>query len=260
MINILDFAKDISHQAGLILTRGFRSDDTVISYKSKTNLITNIDRVSEEFLCSKISEAFPSHGIVAEEGNIKETKGEFIWYVDPLDGTNNYAHGIPFFCISLGIYSRELQRTAAGVVYDPIHNEMFSGIIDGGASLNGRNIRVSSADDMGISMLATGFPYSHEDPETNNLVEFNKFLPQIQGIRRIGSAALDLCYVACGRLDGYWEPALHPWDMAGGSIIVEEAGGRVTKYDGSSFDPLHPEIVASNGIIHGAIINILRSK
>ena len=257
--DMLDFARGIAREAGRIILGGFRSDDTVVEYKSRTNLLTNMDKASEEFLFNEINRRYPDHAIIAEEGSRKETDGEFIWYVDPLDGTNNYAHGLPFFCVSLGIFSRSLDRIVVGVVYNPHLDELFTAAAGEGAALNGEEIRVSHTGDMGISVVATGFPYDKENSEKNNLAEFNRILPRIQGIRRMGSAALDLCYVACGRLDGYWEQQLSPWDTAGGIIIVEEAGGLVTRFDGSAFDPEYPQVLASNGKIHGQLMGLLNN-
>ncbi|MFC1670527.1 inositol monophosphatase family protein [Spirochaetota bacterium] len=252
-----DFAISISKEAGKILLKGFRSRDTVVSYKSRTNLLTNIDKASEEFLFNKIRDRFKDHSIIAEEGSRRDTDSEYVWYIDPLDATNNFAHGIPIFCTSIGLYSRDLNKVVVGVIYDPFHDELFSAIKSKGSLLNNKKISVSEIDDIGISILATGFPYSKGDDDNNNLNEFNKFLPKIQGIRRLGSAAMDLAYLSCGRIDGFWEPQLHPWDMAGGSLIVEEAGGKVTRYNGDGFDPEYPEILASNGKIHKDMTDIL---
>jgi len=246
-----DFAREISLEAGSILLRGFRSAKTVISYKSKTDLVTDVDRASEQFLVERISDRFPDHTIIAEEGSRKEAAGDYIWYVDPLDGTNNYAHGLPFFCVSIGVYSIRMKQVVAAVVFNPFLDELFTAVRGGGAFLNNNPIRVSLLDDIGVSLVATGFPYDKATSDNNNLKEFNRVILRIQGIRRMGSAAIDLSYVACGRIDGYWEGKLKPWDMAGGSLIVEEAGGRVTTYNGGAFDPEFPEIVASNGRIHG---------
>lgn len=255
---IAEFAEEISLNAGKILLRGFRSKTTVVSYKSRTNLVTNIDKESEEYLFNSIRKKFPDHTIIAEEGSCKDSDGEFIWFIDPLDATNNFAHGIPFFCISIGIYSKEAGRVVVGIIFDPYHKELFRAIRGNGSFLNNKVIHVSSVDNLGVSILATGFPYEKEDSD-NNLKQFNNFLPKIQGIRRIGSAALDLSYLACGRVDGYWEPKLFPWDMAAGSLIVEESGGKVTKYNGDTFEPVYPEILASNGSIHEQMIEVLKN-
>ncbi len=256
--DILAFAEEIAAYAGVIQMRGFRSESTRISYKSRTDLVTNIDRESEEFLYGKILEEYSGHTIVAEEGSRHDTDGDLVWYVDPLDATNNFAHGIPVFCVSLGVYSRQENRVVVGVVYDPLHKEMFTASRGDGAFCNGSPIRVSATGDLGVALLATGFPYDRKDPEKNNLREFTRMSPQVQGIRRLGSAAVDLCYTACGRFDGYWEPCLRPWDMAAGSLIVEEAGGWVSRYDGETFDPEYPQIVASNGLLHESILAVLR--
>jgi myo-inositol-1(or 4)-monophosphatase len=256
---VLEFTEEIAVSAGQILLRGFRSEKTITSFKSRTNLVTDIDKKSEEFLFENIKKRFPEHTIIAEEGSRKYTEGDFIWYVDPLDATNNYAHGIPFFCISIGIFSKESGKVMIGLVYDPYHNELFSAKSGCGSYVNKERIHTSETADLGFSIVATGFPYEKEDMSKNNSEQFISFLPKTQGVRRIGSAALDLSYLACGRIDGYWEPMLYPWDMAAGSLIVEEAGGKVTKYNGDPFDPEYPEILASNGKIHDQMIEVLMS-
>jgi len=254
---IIEAAIEFCRNSGDILMSGFRSETTTVSYKSRTDLVTNIDNESEEYIVSAIRERFSDHSIIAEEGRSRETDSEYIWYVDPLDATNNFAHGIPFFCVSIGVYSRKEKGVICGAVFDPSHNEMFYAVKGKGAYCNGAVIHVSSVTDLGIALLATGFPYAKDDMEKNNLKEFCRFLPGIQCIRRLGSAALDLCYVASGRVDGFWEPMLKPWDTAAGSLIVQEAGGIVTKYNGSEYDPLYPQILASNGFLHKQMTGIL---
>jgi len=258
--NMLRSVIEISGNAGDILLSGFRSETTVVSYKSRTDLVTNIDKESEEYIVSAIRSKFSSHSIVAEEGSGSETDSEFIWYVDPLDATNNYAHGIPFFCVSIGVYSRVEKGIVCGAVFDPCHKEMFHAEKGKGAFCNGVPLKVSGISDLGVALLATGFPYAKDDMERNNVREFSRFLPGIQCIRRMGSAALDLCYVASGRVDGFWEPLLKPWDTAAGSLIVQEAGGMVSRYDGSEYDPEYPQILASNGLLHKKMIDIITSK
>ncbi len=257
---ILSATIEISRAAGNILLKGFRSSSQEVSYKSRTNLVTNFDLESEKFIVGEISKRFPEHSIVAEEGSSKTGGEEFRWYIDPLDATNNFAHGIPFFCVSIGVFHVGDNSMYCGAVYDPVHDEMFHALKGKGAQLNGKPIGVSSIQDLGISLLATGFPYCKDDMERNNLKNFNKFLPNVQGIRRMGSAALDLCSLAVGRIDGYWEPMLKPWDVAAGSLIVSEAGGVVTKFDGSDFDPEVPEILASNGKLHSIMKSILAQE
>lgn len=258
--NIIKSAIEIAENAGDILLAGFRSESTVVSYKSRTDLVTNIDKESEEYIVSAIRSRFSGHSIIAEEGSGRETESEFVWYVDPLDATNNYAHGIPFFCVSIGVYSRAEKAIVCGAVFDPYHKEMFHAERGKGAFCNGMPIKVSGITDLGVALLGTGFPYAKDDMETNNFREFGRFLPGIQCIRRMGSAALDLCYVASGRLDGYWEPSLKSWDTAAGSLIVQEAGGMVTGYDGSEYEPGSPQTLASNSLLHKKMIEILMSK
>ncbi len=259
-VKLLESALEFCRGAGDIILSGFRSETTIVSYKSRTDLVTNIDKESEEYIVSAIRSRFSEHSIVAEEGSGRDTESEFIWYVDPLDATNNFAHGIPFFCVSIGVYSRVERGVICGAVFDPCHNEMFYAEKGKGAFCNGSPVNVSGISDMGIALLATGFPYAKDDMERNNVREFSSFLPGIQCIRRMGSAALDLCYVAAGRIDGYWEPLLKSWDTAAGSLIVQEAGGAVTKYDGSEYDPEYPQILASNGHLHKHMIEILTNK
>lgn len=252
---ITNLAIEICKGAGEIILEGFYRDDIKIDYKSRTNLVTNIDIESESYIVQKLKEHFPDHDIVAEEGSIKKAESSFVWYVDPLDATNNFAHKIPFFCVTIALYSRKTQSTVAGVVYDPIRDECFYAWEEGGAYCNTKRIFVSQIDNIGISIIATGFPYKKDDQTCNNLHQFNNVLPYAQGIRRLGSAAIDLAYVSCGRFDGYWEPMLFPWDMAAGALLVKEAGGMVTRYDGSRFHPEYPEICATNGIIHKQLLN-----
>jgi myo-inositol-1(or 4)-monophosphatase len=258
MINeIVSFAESVAYSAGEILLEGFRSKDLEISYKSKTDLVTNIDLKSEKYIVEKVESKYPKHTIIAEEGHIKENNGNYIWYIDPLDATNNYAHGIPYFAVSIGIYSIKDNRMAGGIIFDPYHDEMFKAVLNKPALLNNNRINVSDTKSLDISILATGFSKDKKNPKKNNLKYFNKFLPEVQGIRRIGSAAMDLAYTACGRLDGYWEEDLKSWDMAAGSLIVEMAGGTVSKYDGSAFDSNFPEILATNTHLHKSMKKIL---
>lgn len=252
------FAEMISKNAGSILLSGFRAKSTIIAYKSITDIVTNMDRKSEDYLCKEIQKHYPQHTIVAEEGSGTESISDFVWYIDPLDATNNYAHGIPFFCVSIGVFSKSLQKVMVGVVYDPVHDELFSAYRSGGAYVNGTPIQVSDTESLNRAFLATGFPVNRDSACRDNIDEFTRIAPTSMGIRRIGSAALDLCYTACGRFDGYWEPELKPWDMAAGSLIVEEAGGKVTHYDGGPFVPEFPEIVATNGKIHDEVLRYIR--
>lgn len=250
------FAEKLARDAGPILMGSFRSSNMSVSMKSVSDLVTNADRESEEYLVNRIRSRYPDHTIVAEEGSRIEGPKEYIWFLDPLDGTNNFAHGIPVFSLSLGLYSRKTGKVMVGVVYDPVHHELFSAARGTGAFLNSREITVSSTVTLETSILATGFPYDKKSND-NNIREFSRLVPLTRGIRRMGSAAIDLCYVATGRFDGYWESQIKAWDVAAGSLIVEEAGGRVSTYNGGGFQPEFPQILASNGRIHESLIDIL---
>jgi myo-inositol-1(or 4)-monophosphatase len=258
LINIISFAEETAFEAGKIILKGFRSKSTVINQKSSTNLVTSMDIASEKFIVGAIKKKFPAHTIIAEEGGGFDKGKDFIWYIDPIDGTNNYAHGIQNFAVSIGIFSKELNLICAGVVYDPYHNEMFKAFRGSGAYLNGEQIDVSKTEKLGNAIIATGFPYEKNDPASNNSIRLAKILPKLRDIRRLGAASLDLCYVACGRLDGYWESTLQPWDSAAGSLIVEEAGGRVTRFSGEKYQPEKDDVIASNGLIHKEIMKYIK--
>ncbi len=256
---INEFSRKIAREAGTILIEGFRSGDAEISYKSRTDMVTSVDRESEEYLYGEIRMAWPDHGIVAEEGNSIEGEGDFLWYVDPLDGTNNFAHGIPVFSVSIGVWSVPMERMVSGVVYVPCLDEMFHALRGSGSFCNGKQIDVSKTDDIRYSLIATGFPYGKDELERNNLRQFNAVLPTAQGVRRMGSAAIDLAYVAMGRLEGYWELHMHSWDIAAGMLLVEEAGGKVTDYHGGPCLPDEPDVVATNGHIHSQLLDLLKN-
>ena len=221
------------------------------------DIVTDVDVQSEQQVCATIAEAFPTHTILGEEGGARGgSDPRYRWIVDPLDGTTNYAHGFPFFCVSIGFEVD--QRLALGVVYAPSLDELFVAEAGHGATLNDRPIRVSAIDELGRSLLATGFPYDRRDfPRA--LHSFEVLSLHCQAVRRAGSAALDLCYVACGRLDGYWEHHVKPWDMAAGALLVQEAGGRVTATDGSPFSVDGGQVLSSNGLIHGQLCTLLAS-
>jgi myo-inositol-1(or 4)-monophosphatase len=226
-----------------------------LEFKGERNLVTDVDKKAEEKIKQLLKERFPDIPILGEELD-KEIKTEkLLWLVDPLDGTNNFFHTFPIFCVSIALL--EEGKALVGVIYDPVHDELFHAIKGKGAYLNERKIKVSETAQIEHSLLATGFYYDFKDQPDTNIEHFVDFLYIAQGIRRTGSAAIDLAWVASGRLDGYWELGLKPWDMAAGWLIVEEAGGKVSKLDGSDFDPFYPEIVASNGLIHARMIEIL---
>jgi myo-inositol-1(or 4)-monophosphatase len=254
MEQLLTVARHAALTAGALLREQF-GGVREISYKGAINLVTEMDRRSERTIVDIISAAFPDHGILAEEGASREGSSEYLWIIDPLDGTTNYAHGYPNFSVSIGI--EQQGELVAGVVYDPLRDELFTAGRGGGALLNGRPLSVSKNDTLIRCLLATGFPYDRAESEQNNLNFFHALIMACQEIRRSGSAALDLCSVAAGRLDGYWELKLQPWDVAAGSLLVREAGGAVTDLSGSPFGVRDRDIVASNGIIHGQMTEIL---
>jgi myo-inositol-1(or 4)-monophosphatase len=250
----LDIAQKAAVTAGALL-RAHAGGTRQITYKGVINLVTEMDRRSEQAIVDVIHGSFPDHDILAEEDTRIENGSGFLWIIDPLDGTTNYAHGYPNFAVSIG-----LERdgdVVHGVVYDPMRDELFTAEQGRGSHLNARPIRVSANTTLIRSLLATGFPYDRAESRENNLNYFNAFVMVSQEVRRSGSAALDLCAVASGRLDGFWELKLHPWDVAAGSLIVREAGGAISDLSGKRFSIRDKEIVASNGIIHGQMIEVL---
>lgn len=226
-----------------------------VRHKGVVDLVTDVDIQSEQLVLEALLGAFPTHSVIGEEGGARQgSDARFRWFVDPLDGTTNYAHGFPFFCVSIGLEVGG--RLALGVVYSPCLDELFVGEVGHGATLNERPITVSAVGDLRDGLLATGFPYDQVlFPKA--LKSFEALSMQSQAVRRAGSAALDLCYVACGRLDGYWEHRVSPWDLAAGAIIVTEAGGQVSTTEGEPFHVEAGQILASNGAVHGAISNAL---
>lgn len=227
-----------------------------IEFKGSINLVTDVDKRSEEIVTGAIEAVFPDHGILGEEGTTKNPDSDYLWIIDPLDGTTNYTHTYPCFCVSIGCsYKKEL---VLGVVYDPTRDELFSATKDGGAFLNDKKISVSATDDLSRSLLATGFPYNPNGKYGDNIDNFRNFLRRTQGVRRAGAAALDLCHVACGRLDGFWEFNLYPWDAAASALVITEAGGTLSKTDGTAFCPFVPEMVASNSKIHDIMLETLK--
>jgi myo-inositol-1(or 4)-monophosphatase len=227
----LHYVENLARQSGAILRAGYDNEHQV-GYKGVIDLVTEVDHQSEEFLLGEIQRDFPEHHIFSEESGVIQGSDEHVWYIDPLDGTVNYAHHIPIFCVSIAYASRG--TLTLGAVYDPMRDEMFLAERGEGAHLNGRPLRVSSATELQKSLLVTGFPYNAWNTPQDNFDNFVKFGKLSRGVRRLGSAALDLCYVAAGRFDGFWEIALNPWDVAAGGLMVEEAGGRVTSVNGEA--------------------------
>ncbi len=255
MKDFLAVAVEAARAAGMILRENINGKRE-ISYKGEINLVTEMDRLSERTIVQALLASFPDHGIMAEEGTMVRNGSGYIWIIDPLDGTTNYAHGYPCFSVSIAL--EHADDIVVGVVYDPMRDELFSAQKGQGAYLNGTKIGVSGVDTLIKSLLATGFPYDRKVSEKNNLNYFHDLLMTSQEVRRDGSAALDLCYVASGRFDGFWELKLKPWDVAAGSLIVHEAGGLVSDFSGTRFGIHDEEILASNGRVHQQMIETLK--
>jgi len=242
--------QSIAREAGALLMDFFHQQ-VKIEYKGDADLVTVADRKSEALILERIRKQFPTHDVMGEEGTRIESGSDYKWYVDPLDGTTNFAHGFPVFCVSLAVEYRG--RRVAGVIYDPTRDEMFAAELGKGALLNGQPIHVSATSRLAECLVGTGFP-SQKRHKSPNIYFYHQLTLRTHGVRRAGSAALDLCNVACGRFDGFWEFNLNPWDTAAGVLIVEEAGGRVTNFSGGPFRLDSRETLASNGLVHDALI------
>lgn len=249
--------ESIARDAGRLLLTGLQAE-LHVELKGAVDLVTEMDRRSEALIRQRLRDAFPDTDLLAEEGSGSiEGRSGGLWIVDPLDGTTNYAHGFPVFAVSMALEREGCLEL--GVVYDPTRDECFSAARGRGARLNGRPIRVTDRDDLGQSLLATGFPYDIRTSERNNLRQFGDLVRRVRAVRRAGAAAIDLSYVAAGRFDGYWEEKIAPWDVAAGALLVQEAGGRVTGYGGEPIDIRGARIVATNGHIHDQLVsNLIR--
>ncbi len=256
---ILASAVQIARAAGAELRQGWGHAGRV-EFKGEVNLVTEYDRRAEEIIVTALRDQFPDHHIYAEEqGDAEPGDSPFNWLVDPLDGTTNFVHGFPVFAVSMGLMHQG--HGLVGVIYDPTRDELFTAAAGRGARLNGTPIRVSPTAELDQALLATGFAYDRRTAADNNVAHLARFIRRCQGIRRAGAASLDLAYVACGRLDGYWEMGLFPWDVAAGTLLVREAGGRVTDFIGGDDDhPTGRRIVASNGRIHDQMLAVLRES
>lgn len=255
MSDILPIAEAIARRAGAVVVEGY-GHVRHVRQKGEIDLVTEFDHRSEEVIVSSLQKEFPEHAILAEESGHHPRTGEYQWVVDPLDGTTNFAHGIPLFCITLALLRGNVP--VAGVVYDPLHEELFAAASGQGATLNGRPIHVSAQAHLGQALLATGFAYDVRTNPRNNLAQYAQFQLRTQGVRRLGSAALDCAWTALGRLDGYWEFGIKPWDIAAGGLLVREAGGRATSTEGDEDFIPTATIVVSNGPLHDQILRILR--
>ncbi len=259
MEDVLRTAITIAHEAGEIIRRAFpRSVLSSIHYKGDVNPVTETDLEAERRIVERLRAAFPDHRIFAEEsgGDAWQSPGPPIWLIDPLDGTNNFAHGFPHVAVSLALVADG--EPVVGVIYDPLRDETFAAVAGSGAALNGEPIHVSTVADLSEAFLATGFPYDRRTATDNNVERMGRFVRRSLGVRRAGAATLDLAYVACGRLDGFWEIRLAPWDVAAGILLVREAGGRATDFDGTPHCLSGAAIVASNGLIHDQMLEVAR--
>lgn len=257
-LQLLRVAREAARAGGAILGRRFGRSQAY-DRKGAIDLVTATDLASEAAILKVLRRCAPEHAILAEESGLHPSgaakESAYRWIIDPLDGTTNFAHGYPFVCTSVGVSHKG--RMVAGVVYDPVREELFAAARGQRATLNGRPIHVSAVRRLQESLLVTGFPYDVFMRSRRVVREFEAFLPKAQGVRRDGSAALNLCYLACGRFDGFWELKLHPWDVAAGSLILEMAGGRISDYSGKAYDLSGEETLASNGLLHAAMRRVL---
>ncbi len=249
---------NISKESGELIRSKFNTNFNLEFKSNESDLVTEVDKASEKIILDFIKKKYPTHGIITEEGGTSLSKSEYNWVIDPLDGTTNFAHGFPMFAVSIGLQKNG--RTIAGVVYDIMQNVIYSAEAGNGAFENDKKINVNDNANLRRALLVTGFPYDVAENPENALGKFVAFTKASRGIRRLGSAAIDFCYAAKGVFDGFWEVHLKPWDMCAGKLIVEEAGGLVTDFEGNKIDIFSKKILATNGKIHNAMIEILKSN
>ncbi len=254
---MLQLAVEAALEAGRLLRNSVGNVRTIEHKQGQeTNLVTEVDKKSEQLIIRKIQHRYPKHDFLGEESGSRQVQSEYKWIIDPLDGTTNFTHGLPIYCVSIGLeYKGEM---VLGVVYDPSRNELFTAEKGKGAFLNNKRLRVSKASRLIESLIVTGFPYNVRTNPDNAVQHFNNFLMEAQAVRRLGSAALDLCYVAAGRFDGFWEVTLMPWDMAAGVLLVEEAGGKFTDFRGFPSNVYTSNVLTSNGLIHEQMLEVLK--
>ena len=249
-------AVDAARQAGALLKDNWQKAKTIEIKTDIVDLVTNVDKASDALITEILRSRFPDHQIIAEESAVSGKPSAYRWYIDPIDGTTNFAHAFPHFAVSIGLMHES--QIIVGVVYDPIKDELFCAMRGNGATLNNHPIHVSPTPTLDQSLVLTGFPYDRRKRSEYYLRFYQAFMMRTQGVRRVGSASLDLCYVACGRADAFWEWRLHPWDTAAGSLIVEEAGGKMSSFTGQPFDITGEQTLASNGWLHQEMLDVLR--
>lgn len=247
---------EIASLAGEIIRDGFGKNIQIDYKTNEKNLVTEIDKKSEKTIMDYINKKYPSHNILTEESGEHKKDSQYLWVIDPLDGTTNFAHGLPIFAVSIGLMKKD--EIVAGVVYDVMQNIFYSSERGSGAFANDNKINVSQNDKIGLGVLVTGFPYNVADNPDKAFERFESLTKRARAVRRLGSAAIDFCYVASAVFDGFWEVSLHPWDICAGKLIVEEAGGIVTDFSGNEFNIFNPQILASNKKIHQQLIDGLR--
>jgi myo-inositol-1(or 4)-monophosphatase len=248
---------NISKEAGSIIREGYGKSFKIEYKTGENNLVTEIDKASEKIITDFIRKKYPSHSILAEEGSGEQKDSEYLWVIDPLDGTTNFAHGLPIFSVSIGLQKNG--ETIAGVVYDVMRDIIFSAELGVGAFADSEKITVSENDNLAHSLLVTGFPYNKKENPDKLFERFIALTNTARGVRRLGSAAIDFCYIACGVFDGFWEVHLHPWDICAGKLIVEEAGGLVTDFDGNKTNIFTKRILSTNRKIHEQVIKVMNS-
>jgi myo-inositol-1(or 4)-monophosphatase len=256
MDEFLSAAQNAARQAGVLLKDNWLKAKTIEVKTDIVDLVTNVDKASDALITQMLRTQFPTHQVIAEESAISGQPSDYRWYIDPIDGTTNFAHSFPHFAVSIALTHKT--RGIVGVVFDPLRDELFCAARGDGATLNGRPIRVSPTPQLDQSLVLTGFPYDRRKRSEYYLRFYQAFMLRTQGVRRCGSAALDLCYVASGRADAFWEWRLHPWDTAAGSLIVEEAGGKMSDFSGQLFDIAGEQTLASNGQVHAEMVEVLQ--
>ncbi|RLC50434.1 MAG: inositol monophosphatase [Candidatus Cloacimonadota bacterium] len=254
---MIDDLVNIAKEAGSVIRDGFGKSVKIEFKTGDNNLVTEIDKASEKVITDFIKKKYPSHSILAEEGSGEQKDSEYLWVIDPLDGTTNFTHGLPIFSVSIGLQKNG--ETIAGVVYDVMRNIIFSAELGSGVEADSEKLNVSNEDNLAHSILVTGFPYNKKENPDKLFERFIALTKTARGVRRLGSAAIDFCYLASGVFDGFWEVHLHPWDICAGKLIVEEAGGLVTDFHGNKTNIYTKRILSTNGKIHEQVINVMNS-